>query len=71
MAARRGSCYVYRIFDGPVTVYVGKGSGRRLAAQKAKFRLEGEVLEECLCAELGLSKLDVDRISEVANGPRC
>jgi hypothetical protein len=36
--------YVYRIFDGFETVYVGKGSGRRLSSQKSKFRLPGEII---------------------------
>jgi len=37
MPARKakGSCYVYRLFDGHETVYIGKGSGRRLALQRA------------------------------------
>lgn len=38
------SCYVYRIFDGCETVYVGKGSGRRLALQMRKFGCDGEKL---------------------------
>jgi hypothetical protein len=36
--------YVYRIFDGFETVYIGKGSGRRLANQKRRFRLPGEII---------------------------
>ena len=36
--------YVYRIFDGFETVYVGKGSGRRLCSQKSKFGLDGEII---------------------------
>lgn len=37
--------YVYRLFDDPlVTLYVGKGSGRRLASQKSKYRCNGEVI---------------------------
>jgi hypothetical protein len=55
MAGRRGrtpgfimpECYVYRIFDGDVTVYVGKGSGRRLQSQERRFGLSGEILERC------------------------
>lgn len=43
----RAPFYVYRIFDGVQTLYVGKGSGRRLAAQKRKFRCSGEIIEEC------------------------
>lgn len=41
MAAR---FYVYRIFDGFETVYIGKGSGRRLTSQKSKFGLPGEII---------------------------
>jgi hypothetical protein len=41
MAAR---FYVYRIFDGFETVYVGKGSGRRLATQIRNFGLPGEII---------------------------
>ncbi len=41
MAAR---FYVYRIFDGFETVYVGKGSGRRLNSQKSKFGMLGEII---------------------------
>ncbi len=44
--AKRKQLYVYRIFDGAVSVYVGKGSGRRLQCQKVKFGLPGEILEE-------------------------
>jgi hypothetical protein len=36
--------YVYRIFDGFETVYIGKGSGRRLSSQKSKFKLPGEII---------------------------
>lgn len=39
--------YVYRIFDGMETVYVGKGSGGRLQRQMKRFGLAGEVIEEC------------------------
>ncbi len=39
--------YVYRIFDGHQTVYVGKGSGRRLDCQIKKFGMPGEVVETC------------------------
>lgn len=39
--------YVYRIFDGYETVYVGKGSGRRLQSQMRYFSMSGEVLEHC------------------------
>lgn len=44
---RKADFYVYRIFDGFETVYVGKGSGRRLAAQKRKFGCDGEIIEAC------------------------
>jgi hypothetical protein len=130
--------YVYRIFNRHETVYVGKGSGRRLETQTRKFGCDGEILEVCKsddhafrreihwiallrpsanilrggnggrrkprksarrsrdmieidrvgsrryaarflltkldernCASLGLSKVDVSRLREVANGPRC
>lgn len=43
--SERGRFYVYRIFDGDVTVYVGKGSGRRLALQIRRFGVMGEVVE--------------------------
>ena len=91
------ACYVYRIFDGCETVYVGKGSGRRLEAQKRRFNLDGEVIErdlsdddafargqrryaarflltrlnEANCGRYGVSKVDVVRLREVANGPWC
>lgn len=132
------ACYVYRIVDGCETVYVGKGSGRRLEAQKRRFGLEGEIIErdltdddafarerhwiktlmpsanispggnggrtvarrkprldkalaeisrvgqrryaarflltrlsEANCSRYGVSKLDIDRLREVANGPWC
>jgi len=44
--ARKKRFYVYRIFDRHETVYIGKGSGRRLQCQKSKFGLPGEILEE-------------------------
>jgi hypothetical protein len=37
--------YVYRIYDGEVTVYIGKGRGRRLSDQKRRFALSGEILK--------------------------
>lgn len=37
--------YVYRLFDRHETVYIGKGSGRRLEVQQAKFQLPGEVVK--------------------------
>jgi hypothetical protein len=42
-----GKSYVYRIFDLGGTVYIGKGTGNRLANQKRKFGLSGEVI--CYC----------------------
>jgi hypothetical protein len=45
---REKRCYVYRIFDGHETIYIGKGTGRRLAAQIRRFDASGEKLEECL-----------------------
>jgi len=39
--------YVYRIFEGVHTLYVGKGSGKRLANQKRRFRSDGEIIEWC------------------------
>lgn len=39
--------YVYRIFDGMQTLYIGKGSGRRLQEQKRRFHADGEILERC------------------------
>lgn len=39
--------YVYRIFDGLETVYIGKGSGRRLKQQMRSFGMSGEIIEEC------------------------
>ena len=41
----RARFYIYRIFDGAVTVYVGKGSGRRLKNQIRRFGLDGEIIE--------------------------
>jgi hypothetical protein len=37
--------YVYRLIDGDVTAYVGKGSGRRLHNQMRTFRLAGEIIK--------------------------
>lgn len=47
MATRKIEFYVYRIFDRFETVYVGKGSGRRLANQTRRFGLPGEIIERC------------------------
>lgn len=38
--------YVYRIFSIIGTIYVGKGSGRRLSDQKRRFGADGEILAE-------------------------
>lgn len=37
--------YVYRLFDGETTLYVGKGSGRRLCTQMRRHNCSGEILE--------------------------
>lgn len=37
--------YVYRIFSGDETVYIGKGSGNRIDVQKKNFGCDGEILE--------------------------
>ena len=64
------AAYVYRIFDGFETVYIGKGSGRRVKQQSARFKCQGEIIEHN-CERYGMSKLDIFRLREVANGPRC
>lgn len=38
------SFYLYRIYRDDLTLYVGKGSGARLAKQKRRFDAEGEVI---------------------------
>lgn len=38
--------YVYRLFDGDKTLYIGKGSGPRLAVQINNFGCQGEILEQ-------------------------
>lgn len=71
--------YVYRIFDGAVTVYVGKGSGRRLQAQQRNFRLPGEVIETCKSDDHAFERErhwiaalnPTDNISPGGNGGRC
>lgn len=40
-------CYVYAIRDGESVLYVGKGSGHRLATQCRAFGFGGDILEEC------------------------
>jgi hypothetical protein len=37
--------YVYRLFDGDRTLYVGKGSRNRLTQQKRVHQCDGEILE--------------------------
>ena len=37
--------YVYHLTDGPETVYVGKGTGRRLKNQLARTGLLGEIVK--------------------------
>lgn len=42
------SFYVYRILgEMGETVYIGKGTGRRLQTQKRRFGADGEILEWC------------------------
>jgi hypothetical protein len=38
------SFYLYRIFRGEETLYIGKGTGRRLAKQKSRFQADGEIV---------------------------
>lgn len=38
--------YLYRIFYGDVTLYVGKGSGQRLQHQKRSFTAQGEIVAQ-------------------------
>jgi hypothetical protein len=49
VSERKKRFYVYRIFDGEQTLYVGKGFGRRLQNQRRRFGHEGEVLQEFRC----------------------
>lgn len=44
----KGVFYIYRFFEGEVTIYVGKGKGRRFKAQQSRFRCSGEILEYCV-----------------------
>lgn len=71
--------YVYRIYDGVETVYVGKGSGRRLAHQMRKFGLPGAIVEECKSDDHAFER-EVHWIAELkptanklagGNGGRC
>lgn len=45
MAAKR--FYVYKFAQDGVTLYVGKGSGRRFAAQCRRFGFVGEIVRYC------------------------
>jgi hypothetical protein len=81
MATRKQQveCYVYRIFDGEVTVYVGKGSGRRLESQKRRFGLDGVVIEKCKSDDHAFERevhwiaqlKPTDNILAGGNGGRC
>jgi hypothetical protein len=51
MAEQQRRCYVYRIFDGHETVYIGKGTGRRLQTQLRRFGVDGEILARDLTDE--------------------
>jgi hypothetical protein len=71
--------YVYRIFDGLQTLYVGKGSGRRLQSQVRRFRCKGEIVEECKSDDHAFER-EVHWIAELkptenrlagGNGGRC
>ncbi len=43
-----GFFYIYRIFGlGNETLYIGKGSGARLAQQKRRFGFDGEIIHHC------------------------
>lgn len=71
--------YVYRIFDGAVTVYIGKGSGKRLEAQKRRFGCDGEIIERCRSDDHAFERerhwiaslKPTDNISPGGNGGRC
>lgn len=40
-----GSFYIYAFFDGAQTLYVGKGTGRRLQKQEKRFGIPGKIVE--------------------------
>lgn len=56
--------YVYRIFNGETTVYIGKGCGYRLAAQIKRFGLPGEKIEQGLTEERAFER-EVHWIAEL------
>ena len=62
--ARARKFYVYRIYDGAVTVYIGKGSGRRLKQQMQRFSLQGEIIER-FCSEKLAYKAECQWIKEL------
>lgn len=77
--AEERAFYVYRIFDGHETVYVGKGSGRRLQSQMRSFSMDGEVIEHCSSDDHAFER-EVHWISQLkptankaagGNGGRC
>jgi hypothetical protein len=45
------SFYLYRIFQGEETLYIGKGSGYRLSHQKRRFRADGEIIVDGIESE--------------------
>jgi len=72
--------YVYRIFDAEgKTLYIGKGTGRRLQNQIRRFKADGEVLERFRSEKASYRK-EIELISEHkpplnkhagGNGSRC
>jgi hypothetical protein len=45
------SFYLYRIFQGEETLYIGKGSGYRLSHQKRRFQADGEIIVDGIESE--------------------
>lgn len=45
------SFYLYRIFQGEETLYIGKGSGYRLSHQKRRFKADGEIIVDGVADE--------------------
>jgi hypothetical protein len=39
--------YVYRLTHQGETLYIGKGTGKRLSKQRSSYKLEGEIIWEC------------------------
>jgi len=66
--------YVYHLTDGPETVYVGKGTGRRLKSQLARTGLFGEILKrfkserDAYAHERRLIKNLAPRLNKIAGG---